>query len=62
MQTIEFTSEELEALRELLEHSQRELDVEVFRTDSPDFKQMLKNRRHTLEQILDKLSATPAHV
>ena len=59
MQAIEFTPEELEVLRELLEHSLREMNVEVLRTDSHDFKAMLKHRIELIEQVATKLSATP---
>lgn len=59
MQAIEFTPEELEVLRELLEHSLREMNVEVLRTDSHDFKAMLKHRIGLIEQVATRLSATP---
>jgi hypothetical protein len=62
MQTREFTEEELEVLREVLRHKIDEADVEMFRTDTHDFKQMLKHRRNLLETVLIKLSsATVAH-
>ncbi len=59
MQNLEFTAEELEILREVLEHYMSEIDVEVFRTDTHDFKNLLKHRRDILEHILAKLSAAP---
>ncbi len=59
MQNLEFTAEELEILREVLEHCMSEIDVEVFRTDTHDFKNLLKHRRDILEHILAKLSAAP---
>jgi hypothetical protein len=59
MQCIEFTTEESEVLRELLQHKLHEADVEVFRTDAYDYKQMLKHRREVLEHVLAKLSAAP---
>lgn len=59
MQTIEFTMEEIEALRELLRHKIDEVDVETFRTDTHDFKQMLKHRRDLLEHLLAKISSAP---
>ena len=59
MQKIEFTTDELEVLRELVRHGLTEIDVEIFRTDAHDFKEMLKRRRDQMEHILAKLSATP---
>jgi hypothetical protein len=59
MQTIEFTAEELEVLSEVLRHKINEADVEMFRTDTRDFKQMLKHRRDLLEHMLTKLSSAP---
>ncbi|HWI58749.1 MAG TPA: hypothetical protein VNZ22_16105 [Bacillota bacterium] len=59
MQTFEFTPEEQEVMREVLQHSITEIDVEVFRTDTHDFKEMLKHRRDILEHLLAKLTAAP---
>lgn len=59
MQTIEFTMEELEVLREVLRHKIDQADVETFRTDSHDYKQMLKHRRDVLEHVLTKISHAP---
>ncbi len=56
---IEFAPEEAEVLREILQHGLNEMDVEVVRTDTRDFRTMLKHRRKVLEHILAKLSATP---
>jgi hypothetical protein len=63
MQNLEFTAEEQEVLRDVLEHSIAEIDVEVFRTDTHDFKEMLKHRRKVLENITSKVShaATATH-
>ena len=61
MQTLEFTPEELDVLREVLRHYTKEMEVEVLHTDTHDFKAMLKHRRDVLEQILARLSAIPAH-
>jgi len=55
MQTIAFTDEELGVLREVLQHSANETDVEVFHTATREFKEMLKHRRQVLESILSKL-------
>jgi hypothetical protein len=59
MQKFELTTEETEVLREILQHSLNEVDVEVFRTDTHDFKAMLRHRRDLIERILGKL-AMPA--
>ena len=56
MQCIEFTPEELDVLREVLQHKMEEASVEMFRTDTHDFKQMLKHRQQVMEHILAKLS------
>ena len=62
MQTLELTAPELEVLREVLQHELTQMEVEVFRTDSPDFKEMLKRRRGVLELLVAKLSSTPVAV
>jgi hypothetical protein len=59
MHAIEFTEEELEVLREVLRYKIRETEMEMFRTDTHDFKQMLKHRRHLLEHLLSKVSNVP---
>ncbi len=59
MNELHLTSEEIEVLRDLLRHTIDEMDVEVFRTDTHNFKQMLKHRRETIEHILNKISAVP---
>jgi len=56
MQSFEFTPEEVEILREVLRHKIDEVDVEMFRTDTHDFKQMLKHRRDLLDHLLSKFS------
>ena len=60
MQAIEFSDEEAEVLREILRHGLSGIDIEVFRTDSRDFKEKLKHRRQVLEQLLEKMSHAPA--
>ena len=49
MQNYEFSIEEVDVLRDILRHAISDIDVEVFRTDTHDFKEMLKRRR----QIMD---------
>ncbi len=63
MQRIELNSEEAEVLRDILQHALTEIDVEIFRTDTHDFKERLKHRREDLERIFAKLlSAAPLAV
>ena len=62
MQTLELTAEEMEVLQEVLQHELSQIDVEVFRTDAFDFKEMLKHRRDIFESLLRKLPAAPASV
>ncbi len=59
MQKIELSPEEAEVLREMLQHYDNELDIEVFRTDSPAFKERLKHRRVITEDLLAKLGPAP---
>jgi len=59
MQRLEFSPEELDLLRDILQHALSEIDVEVFRTDTRDFKTMLKGRRELMAHILAKLPTTP---
>ncbi len=62
MITIEFSADELETLREVVGRELRDVDVEVFRTDTHDFKAMLKRRRELLERIVSKLGSVPVSV
>jgi len=56
MPNIELSPEEVEVLRDVLQHNLSELDVEVFRTDTHDFKAKLKHRREVLDHILNKMT------
>jgi len=58
--TLELTSEEAETLRELVRQRVSELDREINRTDSLEFKDELRKVRRTMERILGRLSAAPA--
>ncbi len=60
MQSFEFSFEELDVLREVLQHAISEIDVEVFRTDTHDFKLKLKQRKDLLEGIRSKLGTVLA--
>ena len=55
MQRLELTSEQREVLRDTVKHAVADMAIEVFRTDSHDFKEMLKHRLMILEQIAGKL-------
>ncbi len=59
MQTLDLTPEEIELLQEMLRHSRQEIDIEVSRTDSREFKERLKHRRQVLDSALRKLEALP---
>jgi hypothetical protein len=60
MQHLELTVGEAEVLREVLQHTIHEMGVEVCRTDSHEYKEMLKRRRTVLEKVVVKLAASPA--
>ena len=60
MAYLEFSPEEIDLLREVLQQDLTELDLEIFRTDTHDFKVMLKRRREVLDHIMSKLSISPA--
>ena len=55
MQTLLLTDEELELLAELVQSASNQTEVEVFRTDTREFKDMLKHRRAVLKQLVAKL-------
>ena len=57
---LELTSEEAEALRDLVRQRLTELDREINHTDRREFKHQLQQLDRTLEQILARLSAALA--
>lgn len=59
MKVIELTSEELEVLRDTVRRNVSEMETEISHTHSRDFREMLKQRRQRLEQVLQKLMAEP---
>jgi hypothetical protein len=61
MTRIEFSDEEVEVLRDVVAHVVGEMNIEVFRTDTHDFKQMLKHRREVLEKVLSRLEIAPVY-
>jgi hypothetical protein len=62
---IELSQEEAEAIRDVLQNHIRELDREINRTDSLEFKRGLQQTDRTLERILGRivvgLRQTSAH-
>ncbi len=56
MQTTELSTEEREILAEVLKHELESINIEVFRTDTHDFKEKLKHRRAVLEHLLEKVT------
>jgi hypothetical protein len=59
MQSFEITAEEAEVLREELESCLKEIELELSRADSIEFKHMLKHRRETVKHLLAKFAAGP---
>lgn len=59
MHNLQLSTEEVEALREVLRHLVADMGVEVSRTDTRDYKEMLKHRRELLEHVLDRLNTVP---
>lgn len=55
MKTVEFTDEELEMLRDLLQRTLHDMEREVFRTDHREFKEILRHRRELLERVTEKV-------
>lgn len=52
---ITLTPTDFEVLRELLEHTLRELRTEMRHTDSHEYRQRLEARRESLTRMLDQL-------
>jgi AAA+ ATPase superfamily predicted ATPase len=52
---IELSRDEAEILRNLLQHQVREMDREISRTDSLDFKRDLQQTDRAMERILGRL-------
>ena len=57
---IEFTSEEISELRQVLKDRLGELSEEIYHADAPKFRDQLKSRRTMLQMILEKLERVPA--
>jgi hypothetical protein len=60
MQTLDFNSEEVELLHETMHHAIQQIDLEIYRTDTHEFKERLKHRRQVLSSALSKLETLPA--
>ena len=60
MSHVELSTEEQELLTELLQNSLMQLEVEIERTDSHDFREGLKRRRAAIKTLLEK-AGTPIH-
>jgi hypothetical protein len=54
---LELTSAELEVLRDLINRELGNLKEEVYKTDTPDYKTLLRQREATIVSIQDKLQA-----
>ena len=57
---LQLSSEELEVLRDLVSRELGNIKEEVYRTDSPDYKQLVKAREATIVAILNKLQGDVA--
>jgi hypothetical protein len=62
MLNTELTVEETEVLREVLRQHLKEMEIEIDRTDTHDYKVMLRHRRDLLRSVLNKLAKTEASV
>jgi hypothetical protein len=62
MLNTEFTPEEMDVLHDVLEHQINEMDVEIDRTDTHDFKMKLRHRRDLLRSAMHKLTRETATV
>ena len=62
MQHIELAADEIEALREMIDSQLRGLDIEIDRTDTHDFKELLKHKRNVLRKVLAKVATAAVAV
>jgi len=58
MEALRLTDTELYTLKEVLEKDIAELRVEIRRTDSHDYRKILKRKEDTLKKIYDSLNKT----
>lgn len=54
---VSFDTEQVELVRDTLQHALTELRIESARADSHDFREMLHHRENVLEQVLAKINA-----
>jgi hypothetical protein len=59
MHNCELSHEEIDVLRDVLQHAINELDHELSRTDRREFKELLKRRRALLERLAARFSRVP---
>ncbi|HET6315005.1 MAG TPA: hypothetical protein VFG86_01005 [Chloroflexota bacterium] len=57
---LQLTAEEHELLRDLINRELGNIKAEVYRTDSADYKRMLKVREAAIISIMNKLQGEPA--
>jgi hypothetical protein len=57
MDTLELSRHEEEYLGELLDSAISDLRAEIAHTDSPDFKDSLRERKEVLKRIAERLAA-----
>jgi hypothetical protein len=57
---LQLTSEELEVLRDLLSRELGNVKEEVYRTDSPEYKRLVKVREASILSLLAKLQDNTA--
>jgi hypothetical protein len=60
MQQLELSESEQQAVANALQTALTTLELEIKRADSIDYKNMLKERHHVLEQVLSRLPPATA--
>lgn len=60
MQRIELRPDEQDVLRDVVNQAVAEMEIEVFRTDSHEFKDMLRHRLDLLKHVAIKIEAMDA--
>lgn len=58
MAKIDLSQDEITILLQTLEGYLSDLSMEISNTDSMDFREHLKENRHTLQSVIDKLEAS----
>jgi hypothetical protein len=57
---IELTEQELDVLREVMTRERGDVKEEIYKTDTPDYKALLKTREAAIISILTKLEGLTA--